>query len=294
MTNYDPFNADQNEKRSKRRFRKNKRDNKRNEGRVPPTSTMPTNSDSKSSRKQKVSGSFEQKRKSKKPLAITLLIIVLLYSTFHYDIEYFIENKIDDYKVNNFDAVEDYSFSLDDFNHDDSFDKYFNVEPGTGESIDFTQLYNPLELAKYDMYQTKFTVGTDVEPGLYSITLNGEVLLEVDSLATLDVDGYDNDQKTFYNIPLVEGDELSITSTDKDDYGLTLTKQNDYKQYESGDCGIYIYGLSNFDPYLHFDDATFVTYRYFSEEGYLEYYNPPYGEEFTAKGIPGSLVTIEK
>lgn len=294
MTNYDPFNADQNEKRNKRGFRKKKKDNKRNEVRVLKTSAMSTNSVSKSSRKQKTSASFEQKRKSKRPLVIGLIVIIFLYFTFHNDIEHFIEGKLDDYKVNNFEAVEDYSFSTEDFQHDESFDKYFNTEPGTGESISFTQVEKPLELAKYDMYQTTFTVGTDIEPGLYSISLNGEVLLEVDSLTTLDIDGYDNDQNTFYNIPLVEGDELTITSTDQDDYGLNLTKQNDYKQYDAGDTGIFIYGLSNVDPYLHFDDATFVTYRYFSEDGYLDYYNPSYGEEFTAKGIPGSLVTIEK
>lgn len=63
----------------------------------------------------------------------------------HYDLEYFVYTMVDNYQLEHLVPIDNYTFSTDDSKHGEKLDKYFNIVPGDGDSISFTQQSSPLK-----------------------------------------------------------------------------------------------------------------------------------------------------
>lgn len=181
----------------------------------------------------------------------------------------------------------DYQYNASDYQWIKSTDQeLFPLVPSGGQA-----LYIDIDNSDFDLtnngYELKYIVGYDIEPGVYTIEVNGDSdRLNFDTA----VGGflYLSDA-TFYNVPLLEGDIFEIThSLDNTDFSYKFTPQTSYKNYEIGLSGVFVYGLSNFHEqiYLAEDDYQLVLYNH----SRVEYYD---NENAFIESEPGSYFTID-
>lgn len=288
MNNYDPFDAEGNEKQQKRDSRRAKRYNDRVT--VKQHNASQTNINV---RRYKQTEVFGEKKKRVNIFAILFFLFLGIF-LFGEDIVWSIEDAIDKYKVNHVEVVEDYVFDAGDINTDHLDEAYLDLKPGMGKSLTLTQDNTDLEIDKYGDYNTTLEVGSDIEPGIYTITMSGDINIHPENLLGSYYSYEDEGETIVYNVPLITEEAFNIESREKiNTYEIKLDKQEDYKVYEDGNQGLFIYGLSNFSPSVYFENGMDVEYTYNSKDDEAVIYRPNYQEEFEAKGSPGSYFIVE-
>ncbi len=136
-------------------------------------------------------------------------------------------------------------------------------------------------------------VGKDIEPGIYTITTNEYV--NIDYLGTSESQVSDT---LYYNIPLVEGQEIELSSSvsyvnNPEDVVVTFSPQSSYQEYEKDLGGMYIYGASNHESEMKISSDTFGTasFYYPGENGDLTSVWKVF-EDLEVYGIPGSFFIV--
>lgn len=257
----------------------------------------------KEKNKDKNKDYFKQSNKSifssKAAIVVYALIIIIslaLLVEYSYDIERFFDDIAQSIYLSNMEIVEDYTFDIADTNDEFDYDPFpLELSSGTAMTIDQTNerfVINDGELV------AEFVVGVDIDPGVYTVNANGSV--EVDFDTDVRYSNYIYNRESFsstthYNIPLIPGDQIEIAVDNLvEEFSVDLVPQTEYQQFEYGNTGIYVYGLSNFNPEINFESEDYdeLKYCYQDKEGYgldCDYIND---QDITLNGSPGSYFIV--
>lgn len=149
--------------------------------------------------------------------------------------------------------LSDYVYDYQDLflsDYDMNFDPYPSVLP---QGTEFKMSSDSEKFVETrDGSEATYIVGIDIEPGIYSLTLDGEA-----AWVSLDL-GFTNASshmsQEFYNIPLYEGDVVFIENHEnKYSFEYTLVPQTEYVLYQEGLNGIFVYGLTYFYTEIIFE-----------------------------------------
>lgn len=241
------------------------------------------------------STTFGQKKPRGRKKFILIIIIVILvlfiYNIPHlrYNIRMMKRMEI----ANNQEIVEDYTFDINDIDMDFDQNKYTNLL-GQGETEVIT-LDDERFRETSDGKELTLIAGIDIPAGIYSISETGRMYLSLDS----EVSGIGalDDSEVAYNIPIVDGDELTINAWDDGDEPteVKLLAQSEYVEYEEGKSGFYVYGLSNFEPSIELQEYDYNSVSYCFNEGFYGDHDCEYmyDRKVTLNGNPGSYFTID-
>ncbi len=227
-------------------------------------------------------------------------ICVIIFINLLESLEVHTENVNRDTSFIDMPVVADYSFDPRDIlplsteYNIEQMDALYNLQIGTGKDYLFNQQTNPFPTYATADDEYELIVGSDIEPGIYTISVSGDARISDDSelYTTIDSNGINN-----YNIPLATGTTITITPDNEVvDYQLQLTPQTQFTKYEEGLSGLFIYGLTYFDTNLNIDlENNYVYYLYpYDDQNSERVQIEDYGKDtYPIAGIPGSYVYVE-
>lgn len=231
--------------------------------------------------------------KDKKKIIVIALFLILVGILSSIDFDYLFYDMFEIYKIESLEIVEDYTFDIKDTNGEFDINPFpTELEPGAPVTIDQKN-----EQLVYDGYEHigTFVVGPDIEPGVYTVEVSGEINVDIDSDVHIPyVQNHFGDSKILYNIPLIPGD---IVETEMDDLGLESSvkfiPQTSYTNYEPGLSGVFVYGLSNFNSQVSFEAESYQELEYYYPDEYGLDTAFLYDEDVTLNGNPGSYFTVD-
>ncbi len=247
--------------------------------------------DSRASRKKKHSGPSVVAK-----LGYTVAIMMLLM---------FISDTINNTKANiQFEEVytnvvdPDYVFKWDDLisNNSSGGEVLANLEQielGSGSNYQINQDNLQFSQSDTEVDSELFTVGEDIEPGIYTLKYSGDIGVYVENELNISLFNQDVD---YYNIPLGIGSTVEIVRPNfavGDDYSIELTPQNELVNYEDGLYGLFVYGLTYFDSDLTIDSDQYSvlhSYPYSEFESVFETYS--FDSNVSIQGYPGSYISV--
>lgn len=144
---------------------------------------------------------------------------------------------------------------------------------------------------------TTVLVGVDIEPGIYTISSQGATYYKVKSKFETYLMYKDN--KTYYNIPLLEGDKIELEFWDEEDSipgELQLTSQSEYVNFEPNINGVFVYGLNQFEREVHFTENGYelVIYGHNTPDSFLPYsVEVVFDVDLTLPGGAGTYFAVE-
>ncbi len=192
----------------------------------------------------------------------------------------------------------DYVFKWDDLktNNSSGGEVLVNLEQielGSGSNYQVNQENLQFSQSESELDSELFTVGEDIEPGIYTLKYSGDIGVYVENELNISLFNQDVD---YYNIPLGIGSTVEIVRPNfavGDDYSIELTPQNELVNYEDGLYGLFIYGLTYFDSDLTIDSDEYsvvYTYPYSEFESIFETYS--FDSKVSLQGYPGSYISI--
>lgn len=148
-----------------------------------------------------------------------------------------------------------YKFTNDDLPNDLASSGFeFNLNPSEGDiyTIDHT---HPDFIKTRNGNELKLIVGNQLKPGVYTVSREGDdINIKID-FALNNNRSYNLDQP-MHNIQLTTGDIIKINnpSTERE-FAFTFANQSEYVLYEPGRSGVFVFGLSYFDPQIKFSSG---------------------------------------
>lgn len=244
------------------------------------------------------SATFGKERRSYSGLiiavVIVIIIIVVVIASNWWKIKWYLDDLKSVKNAQNVEIVEDYTFDIGDVAEEYKTNP-FPSELSSGQEFTIDQDYEKL-IETEDWFETTLVAGLDFEPGVYTMKLEGRAYINPRTTVNqyLELD----DNKSIYNIPFLPGDKLGVTKYDEgDQFKLTMTPQTEYVEYEPNKAGVYVYGLSNFEPQidLNSDDYLSTLYCYPSVEYDFEHQNCEYlyDQNISLNGAAGSYFAID-
>lgn len=226
---------------------------------------------SKKQRKSKAgnyNNSFDSKSK-RKPLIVILVIlaiVAIILAANWWKISMFMHDLETIRDVEDVEIVEDYTYDAADVK-DEEYAPLLDLTIGQGTEFGVDQSDEAFYPNTDGGVEAAYIVGRDIDPGIYTLTVNGDGYLNMDTVIKQYFNMPHDGKAVYYNIPLVKGDKIEITTYKEDaKLSLDLAVQDEYVEYEAGTDmqGVYVYGLSNFNSEVEFnkDDYDTILYVY--------------------------------
>ncbi len=235
----------------------------------------------KNKKKQSYNNAFHSKKKGKPAIVIIviLVIVAIIVAANWWKIRMFFFELEHMNDVKGVEVVEDYKFDPKDV-ADDEYQTLLDIKVGQGKDFTITETNEDLFVNSDGGLEGAFVVGRDIEPGVYTLTVSGNGYLNMDTTLRTYFDIPYEGENVYYNVPLVKGDKIEINTFDTEEaVTIDLTTQSEYVDYvpDTGMLGVYVYGLSNFNPEvsLNKNDYNAVIYGY-PKDGYDDYMTSEY------------------
>lgn len=225
---------------------------------------------------------------------IVIILAGLVYGgSIVYDYFFYTDTAIKDIK--SLEVVENYKYDFNDFDSRLEVNPFPETIPA-GKDYTFAQ-DNERAVTSDGNKTLKMIVGLDVDPGIYTIKAEEHISMMINSA----VDTYFGYKKNseYFNIPLVEGDEIEITFFDNENSSpgkVYFTSQSEYVNFEPGINGVFVYGLNQFESEVVFEKESYdsIVYGFNSasdSDWYRNYF--VYDEKVKLPGSPGSYFAVE-
>lgn len=256
----------------------------------------------KTTRPSEVNNKSVKRKKSGVSITISTLVfagvfLLILLPAIIDDITYTQETYHEENDYKEMEVISNYQFEKTDLLANDAvfnnkIDAVRNIKLGQGQEYTFTQKTDPFPQNPTYEDDKKLIVGTDIEPGIYTVSVSGDADIYISNNTEIRIadDGVLN-----YNIPLGEGSKLEIEANSSvEEYEVKLVPQTEFVQYEEGLTGQFIYGLSYFDSNLDVDfSRNTVVYSYPFNNEYNQAVRFKEDSDNYIAGIPGSYVYIK-
>lgn len=237
---------------------------------------------------------LDRKSRFKKRYIALILIGLVIYGNW-WQVEYAFDNFMTERFYQKLEADSSYTFAAEDFDlQDEKVQAALNQDVGTGQEVNITDGLKLVEEREYEtIYKRELYAGSDIEPGVYTIEITGDVSLLENNLG---LDFYE--ENTYYNIPITETTVIKINQyVDKDEdsdqqFEVNFKPQDAYVDFENKKSGLFISGkavgdseIAQKEDYYHFET------HYQTEEKADYMYR--FDKELEVKNAPGVYYIAE-
>lgn len=240
---------------------------------------------------------FGKQKKSYSKIIIIIVIIVVigvLIASNWWQVRYYFADRESIKNAQSVEIADNYKFDVADMGEEFKTNP-FPTTLETGKSFTINQ-DDPGLIETEDYFELTLIAGKDFEPGVYTISSEGDVYIELKTSVQQYIDI--GEGQTAYNIPFIPGDKLEIVMFEEDDvFTIDASAQTEYVNYQPNQEGIYVYGLSNDESQIEMgkNDYGSALYCYPSTEYDMSTQQCDYffDEDITLNGGAGTYFAID-